>query len=165
MISFFPYRVLYFSTKKSLVECKATILQITERPAKWDVDLTKLLAFECTLSENSFIMSKGSSSLTFGKMSGTPVLIGQMKPNEFGGTDFKTVVRINKEGTLILTTVGILLFLSIKAIHNKLGFANSVPVIGLMLLTYGSMIIEFNKTIRAFVEMLKTSLAIDFADI
>ena len=68
-----PYRKFIFTSSLSMEEVREKLKLITERTNKGFIDLSKIDSFEGIVHSSSFILSRGPSSLTLGKMSFIPV--------------------------------------------------------------------------------------------
>jgi hypothetical protein len=149
----FPYRRLFLHSSLSAEEIQKILSAATERADKRNIDLSKIDSFEGIIYSNSFVISRGPSSLTLGKMSSIPIFIGDVS-NINGGSNIKVIVRLNYLGGAIVISGILLVVIAFKVTYLKFGLGQSVPNLLLIAVVYVSIINEFNKSIDAFLAML-----------
>lgn len=145
-----PYRNIFFTSSLPVEEVREKLKLITERENKGFIDLSRIDSFEGIIHTNSFILSRGPSSLTVGKMSYIPVFIGTLFNNTEGGTNIKVLARLNYLGSVIGFCVILFFIIAFRFISIKQGLFQSIPTLLLILILYFSTMREFNKSVNAF---------------
>ena len=154
MINFVPFKIIKYQTSISILETTQILTKITERGNKPLIDLTKISKFEGNIRDNSFEISRGTSSLTLGKFSGTPIFKGSLYTNKEGGTNFKVVVKLNLIGGVIIFSVFFILLSILFDSWNTITIGGKFPLIILTLSMYISIMLEFNNSVEKFNSLL-----------
>ncbi len=154
------YKKMFFVSPMSIDEIQAKLILITERADKNYIDFSKINSYECIMNKSSFIISKGPSSLTIGKMSLIPVFLGTLSKNNEGGTNIEVVVRLNYLGGAIGFFVFLFILLMSFSSYSRGEIWKSFIPLSFSLYIFFGTAIQLNKSVISFKHFFVKNLTV-----
>jgi hypothetical protein len=157
----------YFKKKYKTTISKDVIFQRLEKMISqpdWELSVEKIInnrILEGELESSSFKLVRGRYALTYGRSSLLPLMMGKI---EYDRKSFETIVTVVIRPSII-GTVGLSLvyFILVYSFFQEIRIRDMGAAflsVLFFVVTYGSLIIKYNKEQKKYIELLETEILI-----